>query len=69
MVATSQSIKVLIANDETPAGNRLKGLLSDIEGVTIVAEAKNGKEAINLAIETSPDLMLLNIRMPLKHLN
>jgi len=65
MVAPSQAIKVLIADDETPARNRLKDLLSDIEGVTVVAEAKNGKEAIDLAIETSPDLMLLDIRMPL----
>ncbi|MFT6393906.1 MAG: two-component system response regulator AlgR, partial [Methylophilaceae bacterium] len=45
MVAPSQAIKVLIANDETPARNRLKDLISDIEGVTVVAEATNGKEA------------------------
>ena len=65
MVAPSQAIKLLIANDETPARNRLKDLISDIEGVMVVAEAKNGKEAINLTIEISPDLMLLDIRMPL----
>ena len=60
----SQTLKILIADDETPARNRLRELLSDIENVRIVAEAKNGKEAIDLAESCKPDLMLLDIRMP-----
>ncbi len=59
------SLKLLIADDEAPARNRLRDLLGDIEGVSLVAEAKNGKEAINLALQTKPDLLLLDIRMPL----
>lgn len=58
-------LNILIADDETPARNRLRDLLADIENVAVVAEAKNGKEAINLALHTKPDLMLLDIRMPL----
>ena len=58
-------LNILIADDETPARNRLRDLLADIENVTVVAEAKNGKEAIDLALQTKPDLMLLDIRMPL----
>ena len=58
-------LTILIADDETPARNRLRDLLDDIAQVNIVAEAKNGKEAMDLAIETKPDLMLLDIRMPL----
>jgi two-component system, LytTR family, response regulator AlgR len=58
-------LNILIADDETPARNRLRDLLADIDNVTVVAEAKNGKEAIDLALETKPDLMLLDIRMPL----
>jgi two-component system, LytTR family, response regulator AlgR len=57
-------LNILIADDEAPARNRLRDLLSDIENVSIVAEAKNGKEAIDLALQTKPDLMLLDIRMP-----
>ena len=57
-------LKILIADDEAPARNRLRELLSDIENVRIVAEAKNGKEAIDLAESCKPDLMLLDIRMP-----
>lgn len=61
----SAQLTILIADDEAPARNRLKDLLSDIPHVSIVAEAKNGKEAVDLAADTTPDLMLLDIRMPL----
>lgn len=61
----SQTLKILIADDETPARNRMRDLLGDIEHVSVVAEAKNGKEAIDLAQTTKPDVMLLDIRMPL----
>ena len=57
-------LSILIADDEAPARNRLRDLLRDIANVHIVAEAKNGKEAIDLALETKPDLLLLDIRMP-----
>ena len=58
-------LNILIADDEAPARNRLRDLLADIENVAVVAEAKNGKEAIDLALQTKPDLLLLDIRMPL----
>ncbi len=61
---TEYSLKILIADDETPARNRLRDLLGDIDNVEIVAEAKNGKQAIDLAETTKPDAMLLDIRMP-----
>jgi two-component system, LytTR family, response regulator AlgR len=57
-------LNILIADDEAPARNRMRDLLSEIENVAVVAEAKNGKEAIDLALKTKPDLMLLDIRMP-----
>ena len=65
---TLQTLKILIADDEAPARNRLRELLGDIENIEIVAEAKNGKEAIDLAesleVHFKPDVMLLDIRMP-----
>ena len=57
-------LNILIADDEAPARNRMRDLLSDIEQVAVVVEAKNGKEAIDLALQTKPDLLLLDIRMP-----
>jgi two-component system, LytTR family, response regulator AlgR len=61
----SHPLTILIADDEAPARNRLKDLLEDIGNVSIVAEAKDGKQAIDFAMEKQPDLMLLDIRMPL----
>ncbi len=59
------TLKILIADDETPARNRMRDLLGDIEHVTVIGEAKNGKEAIDLAQSTHPDVILLDIRMPI----
>ena len=44
----TDTLKLLIADDEAPARSRLRELLSDIHNVEIVAEAKNGQEALNL---------------------
>lgn len=57
-------LKVLIADDEAPARSRLRELLSDMSHINIVAEAKNGQEALNFAIKHQPDIVLLDIRMP-----
>jgi len=57
-------LKVLIADDEAPARNRLKDLLSDIGNIEICGEASNGIEVIALAEKLKPDVLLLDIRMP-----
>ncbi len=57
-------IKVLIADDEPPARNRLKSLLADIPNVVVAGEASNGSEVLSLAAEQLPDVLLLDIRMP-----
>lgn len=61
---TEQTLKVLIADDETPARNRLRELLSGIPNAILIGEARNGKEALSLAAEELPNVMLLDIRMP-----
>ncbi|OGV76510.1 MAG: DNA-binding response regulator [Methylotenera sp. RIFCSPLOWO2_02_FULL_45_14] len=62
-------LNILIVDDETPARTRLRELLADIGNVNVVADAKNGKEALNLANQTQStqvqvDIVLLDIRMP-----
>lgn len=57
-------VNILIADDEAPARNRLREQLADISHVNLVGEAKTGKEAVNFATETHPDIVLLDIRMP-----
>ena len=57
-------MKILIVDDEKPARDRLRQLLEDLEAYDVVGEAANGEQAITLAAETSPDIVLLDIRMP-----
>jgi two-component system, LytTR family, response regulator AlgR len=57
-------MRVLIADDEAPARERLRSLLSEIPDLEVVAEATNGEQALRLAVETSPDVVLLDVRMP-----
>jgi two-component system response regulator AlgR len=56
--------RVLIVDDEAPARERLKQLLEDIPDAACVGEAATGEEALSLADEAIPDVVLLDIRMP-----
>jgi two-component system, LytTR family, response regulator AlgR len=57
-------MRVLIVDDEKLARDRLRELLSDIGGHTVVGEAMNGAEAVEKTSEANPDVLLMDIRMP-----
>ena len=57
-------MKVLIVDDESPARDRLRQLLEDDPQHTVVGEAGNGQQAIDVAAETKPDVVLMDINMP-----
>lgn len=57
-------MKVVIADDEPLARERLRSLLGDHAGIEIVAEAENGLTALQACAEFRPDLVLLDIAMP-----
>lgn len=57
-------MRVLIVDDEKLARDRLRELLSDIGGYTVVGEAMNGAEAVEKTADLNPDVLLMDIRMP-----
>ena len=58
------SLRLLIADDQTITRTGLLQLLESVEGLEIVGEAKNGEEAIELAASLQPDVILMDLRMP-----
>jgi two-component system response regulator AlgR len=57
-------LRVLIADDEPLAAERLQLLLARAEGAQLVGTASDGDSAINLTEALNPDLLLLDIAMP-----
>jgi two-component system response regulator AlgR len=57
-------LKILIIDDETPARNRLRRMLSEVPEVSVAGEAATGQEALRLIPSLKPDVLLLDISMP-----
>jgi two-component system, LytTR family, response regulator AlgR len=67
MLADSDVARILIADDEGPARQRLRDLLDDCRErfpLAIVDEAKNGREVLEVLNREKVDIVLLDIRMP-----
>ncbi len=59
-----EPIRLLLADDHDVVRAGLKSLLESQPGLSVVAEARNGEEAIQRALETRPSLILMDISMP-----
>ena len=57
-------VSALIVDDEKPARDELAYLLKSFPDVSVIAQARNGLEAVNLIKEKSPDLVFLDVEMP-----
>ncbi|KRA17433.1 MULTISPECIES: LytTR family DNA-binding domain-containing protein [unclassified Lysobacter] len=57
-------MRIVIADDEPLARERLRALLAEQHGVEVVAEAADGQHALHACAEHQPDLVLLDIAMP-----
>jgi DNA-binding NarL/FixJ family response regulator len=55
---------VLLADDHTMFRQGLKEMLSTDEGIEVVGEAENGAEAVALAQDLKPDVVVLDVEMP-----
>lgn len=57
-------MKLLIADDEPLARQRLRDLIADLGGHEVLGEAGNGREACELTAHLRPDVVLIDIAMP-----
>jgi len=64
MTKESKNIRILIADDHSITRSGIKTLISVYDDLTLVGEAANGAEAITMCDEVSPDVILMDINMP-----
>jgi len=59
-----EPIQVLLADDHTLFRKGIRNLLEQMQGFEVVGEAANGEEAVKQARELVPDVILMDIKMP-----
>lgn len=59
-----RKLSVVIADDEPLARRLLRALLEEIPEIELIGECRNGREAISITQELTPDLLILDIQMP-----
>jgi DNA-binding NarL/FixJ family response regulator len=61
----AKSIRIVIADDHTIVRQGLARLLNDKPDLKVVGQAVNGREAVDKALELRPDVIIMDIAMPL----
>lgn len=61
---TPMPIQVVLADDHDLVRSGIKALLSTVEGVQVIAEARNGNELLALLESVKPDVVMTDISMP-----
>lgn len=59
-----EAISILLADDHTMVRAGIRALVERLPNVSVIAEAKDGREALTLARQHRPDLVLMDIAMP-----
>ncbi len=58
------AIKVLVVDDHDLVRIGITRMLGDVEGIKVVGQASSGEEAVKLARDLSPDVVLMDVQMP-----
>jgi DNA-binding NarL/FixJ family response regulator len=59
-----RAVRILIADDHLLFAESLMAVLGEDERVDVVGIAKDGQEAVELAVEFQPDVILMDLKMP-----
>ena len=62
--AAHAAVRVLVVDDQIPFRRAAKAVCSMTAGFTVVGEAESGEEAVDLAADLRPDLVLMDINLP-----
>lgn len=64
MPPVERAVRVLIADDHQLFAESLMAVLSEDERVEVVGIARDGREAVELAVRLQPDVILMDLKMP-----
>lgn len=64
MPALKSPLRIVITDDHPNVRAGIRSLLADVPDIEIIGEASNGAQAIKLVEELSPDILVLDVEMP-----
>jgi two-component system, NarL family, nitrate/nitrite response regulator NarL len=59
-----RQIRILVADDHEVMRLGIRNLLESVPNWKVCAEAKNGREAVDIALQSDPDVIIMDINMP-----
>ena len=60
-----EKIRILLADDHTILRSGIRSLLEDEPGLSVIGEAEDGRVAVSMACKLKPDVVIMDIAMPL----
>jgi DNA-binding NarL/FixJ family response regulator len=61
---TSDAIRVLVVDNHPLVRTGIKAMCQEVGGLTVIGQAENGQQAVDLVNDLTPDIVLMDIHMP-----